>query len=64
MYLQLSNSLHSILASILCSKMKPYCLKFHASGQCWIRVEPRCMVQPIAAAVFETTQEHDWSRSH
>ncbi len=55
---------YSILASVLCSKMKQYCLKFHASGQRWIRVEPRGMVQPIPAAVLETTQEHNWSRSH
>ncbi len=33
MYLRTSNSLHSILASVLCKKMKQYWLKFHASGQ-------------------------------
>ncbi len=47
MYLRLSNSLHSILAFVLCSKMKQYWLKFHASGQRWIRVELCGMVQPI-----------------
>ncbi len=48
MYLWLSNRLHSILTSVLCSKMKQYWLQFHASDQDWIRVEPRGMVQPIA----------------
>ncbi len=33
MYLRSSNSLHSILSSVLCKKMKQYWLKFHASGQ-------------------------------
>ncbi len=47
MYLQLSNNLHSILASVLCKIMKQHCLKFHALGQCSIRVEPRGMVQSI-----------------
>ncbi len=54
MYLRLLNSLHSILASVLCSKMKQYWLKFHASEQDWIRVEPRGMVQPIAHNLVET----------
>ncbi len=35
------------IASVLCKKMKQHWLKFHASGQCSIRVEPRGMVQPI-----------------
>ncbi len=47
MYLWLSNSLHSILVSVLCSIMKQYWLKFHATVQRWIRVEPHGIVQPI-----------------
>ncbi len=34
--------------------MKQYWLKFHASRQCWIRVEPRSMVQPITHNLVET----------
>ncbi len=37
-------------------KIKQHCLKFHAPGQRWIRVESHGMVQPIAAAVLETSQ--------
>ncbi len=60
MYLRLSNSLHSILASVLCSEMKQYCLKFHALEQRWIRVEPCGMVQPIAHNQVETeTRYHN-----
>ncbi len=33
--------------------MKQYWLKFHASGQHWIRVEPHGMVQPIAHNLVE-----------
>ncbi len=54
MYLRLSNSLHNILASVLCSKIKQYWLKFYASGQRWIRVEPHGMVQPIAHDLVAT----------
>ncbi len=48
MYLRLSNNLHSILVSVLCKKMKQYCLKFYATGQLWIQVESHGMVEPIA----------------
>ncbi len=34
--------------------MKQYWLKFHASGQRWIRVEPLGMVQPITHNLVET----------
>ncbi len=54
MYLRLSNSLHSILPSVLCSKIKQYWLKFHAAGQRWIRVEPPGMVKPITHNQVET----------
>ncbi len=57
MYLQSSNNLHSILVSVLCKKIKQYCLKFHASGQCWIQVEPCGMVQPITHNLVERKQE-------
>ncbi len=48
MYLRLSNSLHSMLASVLCTKMKQYWLKFYSTEQRWIRVESHGIVQPIA----------------
>ncbi len=51
------NSLHSILACVLCSKMKQYWLKFHASGQRWIRMEPRGMVQPITHNLVHQKQD-------
>ncbi len=35
MCLRSSNSLHSILASVLSKTIKHYCLKFHAPGQHW-----------------------------
>ncbi len=35
MCLRWSNSLHSILASVLSQKIKQYCLKFHALEQHW-----------------------------
>ncbi len=54
MYLRLSNSLHRILVSALCSKMKQYWLKFHASGQRWIRVERCGRVQVITHNLVET----------
>ncbi len=54
MCLRSSNSLHSILESVLCSRMKQYWLKFHATGQLWIRVKPCGMVQPIAHNQVET----------
>ncbi len=47
MYLRSSNSLHSILGTVLCKKIKQNGLKFHASGQLSIRVEPHGMVQLI-----------------
>ncbi len=47
MYLRSSNSLHIILVSVLCKKIKQYWLKFDASGQRSNRLEPSRMVQPI-----------------
>ncbi len=47
-YLWSSNSLHSILVTVFCKKkMKQHGLKFHASGQRSIWVEPCSIVQPI-----------------
>ncbi len=57
MYLRSSNSLHSILATVLCKKMKQHGLKFHASGQCSIRVEPSGMVQPITHNLVRRKQD-------
>ncbi len=48
---------YRILSSVLCSKMKQYWLKFHASGQRWIRVEPRGMVQPITHNLVNRKQD-------
>ncbi len=53
MYLRSSNSIHSILASVFCWKMKQYLLKFHATVQRWIQVEPLGMVQPITHNLVE-----------
>ncbi len=54
MYLRLSKIAHSILVSVLCSKIKQYWLKFHALGQRWIRQEPCGIVQPITHNLVET----------
>ncbi len=57
MYLRSSNSLQSILASVLCKKIKQHLVKFHASGQHSIRVEPRGMVQPIIHNLVHRKQD-------
>ncbi len=57
MYLRSSNSLLSILAFVLCKKMKQHWVKFHASGQRLIRVKPRGMVQPITHKLLHKKQD-------
>ncbi len=57
MYLRPSNSLHSILTTVLCKKIKQHGLKFHASGQRSIRVEPYGMVQPITHNLVHQKQD-------
>ncbi len=37
MDLRSSNSLHSILASVLSKKIKQYCLKFHAAWEFFLK---------------------------
>ncbi len=44
--------------SVFCLKMKQYWPKFHATGQCWIWVEPRGMVQPITHNQVKTETRH------
>ncbi len=66
MYLRPSNSLHSILASVLCKKNEAILTQipcfWAALNVFLIRVEPRGMVQPITHNLVET--ETRWQRPY